>query len=663
MTSSLPNSTSLPSPCVAPFGAWRSPITPSAMVAESVSLEQPTIDGADIYWIEGRPREQGRSVVVRAGTSLHADLTPVGFSARNRVHEYGGAAFLVRDGTIWFCNDADQRIYVQTANQAPRAVTEIAPLRYADAILDAGRNRLICVREDHRDIDGVPCQRNEVNSIVAIDLASGMQQILAQGHDFFACPRLSPDGQTLTWLAWDHPNMPWDGTFLYAATVAADGQLEQARLIAGSNDDPIFQPTWSPDGELYFVSERSGWWNLYRQRMTVDAPSAAIAVAPMAAEFGRPLWNLGISTYGFTPNGELVCSFVEDGVWQIALCDPLTGQFERIVTPFRKISDLKVGDGFAVFVGGAPDHCDAIIRLDLRSRTWVVLQRAIALQVDPGYLSVPQAIRYPSGGGRTAHAFYYAPANRDFVGPDHAKPPLVVFNHGGPTSAASATLNLAIQFWTSRGCAVVDVNYGGSTGYGRDYRRLLRGQWGVVDVEDAIAAARFLVARGDADPDRLAIRGGSAGGYTALAALTFHDFFRAGASYYGVSDLEMLGRDCHKFESRYLDSMVGPYPEQRAVYIERSPIHFTQKLSVPLILFQGMQDKVVPPAQAAQMYAAVRAKGVPVAYLQFEDEAHGFRRAASIMRALEAELYFYGRIFGFTPADSLAPVTIENLPD
>jgi dipeptidyl aminopeptidase/acylaminoacyl peptidase len=638
---------------VAPFGSWTSPITSAAIVAESVGLDQPAIAGDAIFWIEGRAREQGRSIIVRSDTAAPAtDLTAAGFNVRTRVHEYGGGAMLISGDTIYFSNYADGRLYRQHGADTPMPLTAEGPMRFADAVLDQPRQRLICVREDHSA--GV---REATNTLVAIDLADGVQTILQQDCDFYAAPRLSPDGRTLAWLSWNHPNMPWDGTTLWRAEIGADGTLAQATAIAGGIDDPVFQPAWSPAGELHFISEQSGWWNLYRWR-----GGAAQALCPMAAEFGRPLWVLGISTYGFDGDGRIVCSYAQDGDWHLAILDAESGVLDEIATPFRKISDLKVGRDFVVFIGGAPTLSDAVVRLDLATRTHRILKRAISLQVDPGYLSVPQAITFPTTDGRAAHAFFYAPANRDFVAPAGAKPPLLVFNHGGPTSAASATLNLSIQFWTSRGFAVVDVNYGGSTGYGRAYRQRLNGNWGVVDVDDALHAARYLVARNDADVRQLAIRGGSAGGYTTLAALTFHDDFKAGASYYGVSDLETLAADSHKFESRYLDSLVGPWPEQKARYVARSPIHFTERLSAPLILFQGMDDKVVPPAQAQLMYDAVRAKGLPVAYIRFDGEAHGFRRAENIRRALEAEYYFYGRVFGFVPADVIEPVVIDNLP-
>ncbi len=638
----------------APFGAWQSPITSTALVAESVGLDQPAITPAAIYWIENRASEQGRSVLVRIdATGTKVDLTPADFSVRSRVHEYGGAAMVIDGDTIYFSNHADQQLYRQTGTAQPQPLTHEAQLRYADAIIDLRHHRLICVREDHRD-----STREAINQIVSIDLSSGVQSVLLSGHDFYAAPRLNPDGNSFAWLCWDHPNMPWDGTTLWCANVNDDGTLNPACLIAGSGDDPIFQPSWSPDGVLHFASERSGWWNLYRL-----VGNEIEALCPMAAEFGRPLWNLGMSTYGFDDAGGIVCSYAMNGSWQLARLDAATHSLQDIPTPFRKISDVRVAGQTVLFIGGAPDHADAIVKLDLRTLSMSVLRRALSLEVEPAYLSNPKVIDFPTTGGRVAHAFYYAPANRDFNAPADQLPPLLVFNHGGPTSSASTTLNLMIQFWTSRGFAVVDVNYGGSTGYGRAYRQQLNGNWGIVDVDDAVYAAGYLVEHGLVDKNRLAIRGGSAGGYTALAALTFHDVFKAGASYYGVSDLETLARDCHKFESRYLDSLVGPYPAQKEVYQSRSPIHFTDQLTSPLILFQGMQDKVVPPAQAQLMFDAVRAKGLPVAYVKFEQEAHGFRRAENIRCALESELYFYGKIFGFTPADTIAPIPIFNHPN
>lgn len=672
-----PGQTTARQPHVAGFGTWTSPITSAVIVGDAISLDQVQIDGNDIYWIEGRPREQGRCVLVRhralpplpgvsatdvpAHTGATEDVLPAPWNVRTRVHEYGGGAYLAEGGVVYFSHFSDQQLYQATADGVapgtPLPLRTGDTARYADACLDRHRQRLIAVREVHGDTT-----REAINSLVAIDLAGvAPERTLVTGSDFYAAPRLSPDGTQLAWLSWEHPDMPWDGTCLWLANIGDEGTVQTPVLVAGGRRESICQPAWSPSGELHFVSDRSGWWNICRLRAGAVTP-----LQPMAAEFGRAHWNFGLCTYGFERNGNLLCSFLQDGSWQLARLDAVTLQMHRIAIPFRSITDLKVGNGFAVLIAGAPDTPNSIVHIDLDAAlatpAVTVLQRAVSLKLDPAFLSVPVAIEFPTTHARTAHAFFYAPCNPDFTAPPDERAPLLVISHGGPTSSASATLNLAIQFWTSRGFAVVDVNYGGSTGYGRAYRERLYGQWGVVDVDDAIAAARYLVATGMVDPARLAIRGSSAGGYTTLAALTFHDYFKAGASYYGVSDLEALARDCHKFESRYLDHLVGPYPAQQATYVARSPIHFVDQLAVPLILLQGLEDKVVPPDQSQAMFDALNAKGLPVAYLTFPDEQHGFRRADNIRRAMDAELYFYGRVFGFTAHTAFAPVEIHNLP-
>jgi dipeptidyl aminopeptidase/acylaminoacyl peptidase len=643
-----------PTVTVAPFGSWESPISAELLAGATMRLGQIAIAGRDIYWLEGRPQEEGRQVIVRrrADGSI-TDANPAPFNARTLAHEYGGGAYLVLgDGTIVFSHYDDQRLHRIDAAGRVAPLTHGEALRYADAAHDAARNRLIAVREDHRE----PA-REAVNTLVAIDLASGREEVLAGGHDFYASSTVSPDGQRLAWLTWDHPAMPWDGSTLWLADLKSDGTLGEPARVAGGTDESIFQPLWSPRGELHFMSDRSGWWNLYRAR------GANIeALHPMAAEFGEPQWIFGQSRYGFDGAGRIVCAGLADGDDFLLLLDPDGGSAERIETTYRVIEDLRVGSDFIVFTGASATEVETIVRLDLATRKADVLRRSSSVAVDAGYLSAAEAISFPNGRGETAHAFFYPPRNRDFRAPVDAQPPLIVMAHGGPTSATTAGLRWGTQYWTSRGFGVVDVNYGGSHGYGRAYRQRLDGQWGIVDVEDVIAAARYLVARGEADAERLAIRGGSAGGYTTLAALAFHDFFKAGASHYGVGDLEALARDTHKFESRYLDRLVGPYPAQRDLYAARSPVNFVDRLASPMILFQGAEDKAVPPSQAEAMFAAVRAKGLPVAYLLFEHEQHGFRRAETIRRVFEAELYFYGRIFGFTPAGAIEPVKIENLP-
>ncbi len=647
-----------------PYGSWPSPISAEQIAGATIRLGQTAICGETIVWSEGRPLEQGRNVLVRrdADGTLR-DLNPAPFNARSRAHEYGGGAFaLLDDRTLVFSHDDDQQLYLLAPDApAPRRLTNEAKMRYADTVYDAPRARLIAVREDHRhgEIDAVA-------TLVGIDLADGTTRVLAEGHDFISNPRLSPDGRRLAWLSWDHPDMPWDATTLWLAEVAADGSLANVSRIAGGrgehgDGESIFQPSWSPRGELHFVSDRSGWWNLYRWREGRAQP-----LHPMAAEFGVPQWAFGTSTYGFDERGHIVCSVIRDAAATLALLDPQTGRLDEIATPFVSIEELRVGAGFAVFLGASPTEPEAVIRFDLESGAWQTLRSTSTARPDPGFVAVAEPIAFPThgrdGSNATAHAFFYRPTNRDTAGPSGERPPLLVVSHGGPTGSTDAAFKWPFQYWTSRGFAIVDVNYRGSAGYGRAYRRALDGQWGVVDVDDSIAAARFLIERGDVDAQRIAIRGASAGGFTTLAALTFHRFFKAGASHYGIGDLEGLAKDTHKFESRYLDRLVGPYPQDRARYIERSPIRHTDRLASPMILFQGSEDKAVPPDQARTMFDAVKAKGLPVALLMFEGEQHGFRRAATIRRALEAELHFYGRIFGFEPADSIEPVEIANLP-
>ena len=649
-------------PSTSPYGSWKSPITTALIVSGAVGLGQIALDGDDVYWVEMRPSEGGRMVIVRrGGDGETADVTPAPFSVRTRVHEYGGGAFLVSDGVVYFSNFADQRIYRQEPGAEPKAITSEESLRYADGVFDANRGRIVCVREDHTG-EGEP-----VNAIAAIDASGALpQEVLYSGSDFCAAPRLSPDGNWLAWLSWDHPNMPWDGTKLLVAALDADGRLGEAQTVAGGPsassgwDESVLLPLWSQEGELYFVSDRNGWWNLYRWRNGEVQP-----VLEMQAEFARPQWAFDPAAYGFLDDGRIACSYVERGVWKMGVIEPQGGTLLRLELPYSEMGrgELRVAGQRLVFSAGAPDRPMSLMSLELSSGEITMLQQGHDLEVDPAYLSAPEAIEFETTDGRTAHAFYYPPRNPDFVAPEGEEPPLLVKSHGGPTAAAGTALNLGIQFWTSRGFGVVDVNYGGSTGYGTEYRRRLNGTWGIVDVDDCVNAGRFLASRGDADADRLAIDGASAGGYTTLAALTFHDVFRAGASLYGVSDLEALAKETHKFESRYLDSLVGPYPGRQDLYLERSPINHTHLLSCPLLLLQGLEDEIVPPNQAEMMFEAVRSKGLPTAYVPFEGEQHGFRRSENIERALEAELYFYSRIFGFELADAIEPVRIENLPE
>lgn len=637
---------------IAPYGSWRSPITSDLIVAGTVRLGQVELDGEDIYWIEGRPAEKGRNVIVKqAADGSTVDVTPQPFNARTLINEYGGGSFTVNQGEAFFSNFADQRLYRVAPGAEPQAVTMESKFRYADGIVDRQRNRFLCVREDH-SIAGQEAK----TTLAAIDLTSGEQTVLAEGNDFYSSPRLSPDESQLAWLAWNHPNMPWDGSELWLADVQADGSLMNKRLIAGGVNEAIFQPEWSPAGELYFVSDRSNWWNLYRVRAGAVEP-----VCPMEAEFGLPQWVFGMSTYGFISTKQIVCAYIQQGFSHLALLDVESGKLETVESPFTQIDGIRCAAGKAVFFAGSPSESSAIIRFDPATRQFETLRKSSDLAIDSGYVASPKAVEFPTERGLTAHGFFYSPQNKDFAAPDNELPPLLVMIHGGPTAAASPTLKLGIQYWTSRGIAVLDVNYGGSTGYGREYRERLKGNWGVVDVDDCVNGARFLANQGLVDGNRLAITGGSAGGYTVLCALAFRDVFKAGASHYGVSDLAALEIDTHKFESRYTHSLVAPYPERADLYRERSPIHHTAKLNAPVIFFQGLEDKVVPPNQSEMMVEALRQKKLPVAYVTFEGEQHGFRQAANIKRALDGELYFYSRIFGFELADPVEPVPIENL--
>jgi dipeptidyl aminopeptidase/acylaminoacyl peptidase len=639
-----------------PYGSWRSPVTSDLIVSGTVGLGELAFDGEDIYWIESRPSEGGRNVIVRrTADGKTSDVTPPPFNVRTRVHEYGGGAYIVSEGTIYFSNFADQRIYRQTEGSSPEPLTPGDDLYYADGVIDRDRSRIIAVREDH-----TTGSRDAINTLVTINLETGQSVSIVSGNDFYSTPRISPDGKRLSWLTWNHPRMPWDGTELWVATLNRDGSLDEPELIAGGESESVFQPEWSPDGVLYFVSDRTGWWNLYRWE-----EGRVEALTEMKAEFGAPQWGFRMATYAFESPARIICAFNEDGKWQLASLDTKTRALEPLATPYTEISNVRASHGRLIFCGGSPTEPFAVVHLDLATGELIALRRSTEIQVDKDYLSVAEPVEFPTENGLTAHGFFYAPTNRDYAGLEGERPPLLVMSHGGPTSAATMTLKLSIQYWTSRGIAVLDVNYGGSTGYGRAYRERLNGQWGIVDVDDCVNGARYLVERGLADPNRLIIRGGSAGGYTTLAALTFRDEFKAGASYYGISDLEALEQDCHKFESRYNTSLIGPYPERQDLYKERSPIHFTERLSCPIILFQGLEDKVVPPNQSEMMYDALKAKGIPVAYVPFEGEQHGFRKAENIKRSLDGELYFYSKVFGFeadVEPDASVVSRFQNFP-
>ncbi|MFN8401835.1 MAG: prolyl oligopeptidase family serine peptidase [Anaerolineales bacterium] len=634
------------------YGSWHSPITADLINAKTISPIETKVDGDDIYWIESHPLEEGRHVIMRhTPDGKITECTPAGFNARTSVHEYGDGAFTVHKGSIYFVNYKDQRIYCQAPGESPVMLTPGEGYRYADLIIDEKHNRIICVREDHTS------EGEAVNTIVSVNLnGNDNGTILVSGNNFYSSARLNPTGTQLSYLTWNHPNMPWDGCELWLTNVHDDGTLHHVDLVAGSASECIFQPDWSPDGVLHFIAEPEGWWNLYRLK-----DGKIEALHPMEAEFGEPQWVFNMAKYGFLSSEKIFCAYTQNGLWYLALLDTRSKEFSPIQSTFSYAENVHCGKGFAVFIGGSFDQPLSIIRYDAKKNSFETIKQAFEVTVDKGYLSTPQPISFPTTGDKTAHAIYYPPLNKDFSAPDGERPPLIVISHGGPTSQTVTVLQYKIQYWTSRGFAVVDVDYGGSSGYGREYRKRLNGNWGIVDVDDCCNAALYLVKEGLADPERLAIRGGSAGGFTTFACLAFSNVFKAGAGHFGVSELEIFVKDTHKFESRYLFTLVGPYPERKDLYYERSPINYAHQINCPLILFQGDDDKVVPPSQSQLMYEAVRGREIPTAYILFKGEQHGFRKADSIKRSLEGELYFYSKIFKFDLAEDIPAIEIDNL--
>ena len=561
------------------------------------------------------------------------DLTPEPFNVRTRVHEYGGGAYWVAGETVFFSNDAGGRIYRIDPSQQPTPVTAEGFSRWADGRLSADGANLYVVREDHAG-DGEP-----VNSIALVS-RQGEVRTAASGADFYADPRLSADGWRLCWLQWRHPNMPWDGTELMVAELAADGLPRGPALVAGGPEESIFQPQWGPDGRLYFVSDRSGWWNLYRWDGRSIEP-----LHPDEAEYGQPQWVFGQSTYDFAGDHLLICSFLRPDGWRLASIELDSLTFDDIPAPCTEISDVRATAEGVCFVGSSPTEAPAVVRIDLATKAVEVLRSAGEVDGElRSFISAPETLEIPRDDGTPIHAYYYAPVNPDFGAPKGDRPPVIVQVHGGPTARRSNTLDMRGQYWTSRGFGWLDVNYAGSSGYGRDYRRMLDRLWGEIDVSDCATAVAFLAAQGRADEAKTIIRGGSAGGFTVLAALAFHDVFAAGACLYGISDLEVMAKETHKFESRYLDRLIGKYPEEKAVYERRSPIHSVDKLTEPVIFLHGSEDKVVPPNQAEMMFRALRERGVPTAFVLFAGEQHGFRKSETAQRALESELLFFGTV-------------------
>jgi dipeptidyl aminopeptidase/acylaminoacyl peptidase len=650
-----------------PYGSWPSPLTAATIVTAARGLAEVRADGDDVLWLERRPDEGGRQVLLRrTGDGTTTEVTPPDVNVRTRVHEYGGGAYTARDGVVWYVDFADQRLWRVAPGGEPVPLTSLPPasaaVRFAEPVVSPDGRWLVCVRERHLGDEATDVEHD----LVAFLADGGTEQepvVLLGGHDFVAAPAFSPDGTQLTCMVWEHPNLPWDDTTVLAGHLdETDGTLglSSIRRVAGAPDvsESALYPTWAPDGRLYLLADRDGWWQLYREA----AAGEVERVCDAELDLGGPRWVGGTTTLQLLDERRAAVVAIDRAVEQLAIVGLATGELTALPTPAgTSRGGLAVASGTVVAILGAADRPDAVVRVDPDTGRTEVLHAARDLPVDAAWLPTPEPITFPTSDDAVAHALYYRPTSPTCTGPDGQRPPLLVLSHGGPTSHVSPRLSLDVAFWTSRGFAVADVNYRGSTGYGRAYREALRDRWGEVDVDDCTAVARWLVERGEVDAARLAIRGGSAGGFTTLAALTFGDVFTAGASHYGVADLAMLAEDTHKFESRYLDRLVGPYPQTEERYRARSPLHHTERLSAPMILLQGELDRVVPPAQAEAMVAALDARGIPHAYVRFEDEDHGFRKAENIIRALECELSFFGQVFAFEPADDLDPVPVRHL--
>ncbi|NGX52733.1 MAG: Dipeptidyl aminopeptidase BIII [Candidatus Anoxychlamydiales bacterium] len=633
------------------YGSWKSPITSKILTEGAIKFSDIFVDGNDFYISEMRPSEKGRSTILKFNGKTFDEVLDKKFNARTKVHEYGGLSFIANKGEIYFSNFVDQRIYKKNKKGNYFPITDVATDRYANFIIDGTRNLIFSVQEEHLE--------NEViNSIVKIDEDQRVTKI-AEGFDFYSSLAISPDNKKLAFLAWNHPDMPWDAAELWLADIEDNGDLKNLKKVAGSENESIFQPRFSKDGDLYFVSDKTNFWNLYKYSNETIEP-----IYPMDAEFGLPLWVFGMSTYDFYYDRDktyIVCTYNKDGFDHLAVIDLKNKKLDDIKTEFTYISNLVVKESQALFIGASASKATSIVSLDLKAQEFEVLKKSRELNIDSRYISTPEYLEFPTENNKTAYMIYYPPKNNDFLAKKNEKPPLIVKSHGGPTAQSRAILNLEIQYWTSRGFAFADVNYSGSTGYGREYRERLYGNWGILDVDDCANAALYLAKKNLVDENKLIIRGGSAGGYTTLAALTFRDIFKVGASYYGISDLEVFHSDTHKFEAKYDEKLLGKYPEKKQVYFERSPINFIDQLSCPIILFQGEDDKIVPPNQAKLMFDALNKKKLPTAYLLFEKEGHGFRNAENIQKAIDSELYFYSKIFGLDLPDEIEPITIQNL--
>ncbi|KAA8537709.1 hypothetical protein F0562_027301 [Nyssa sinensis] len=661
----------------APYGSWKSPITADVVSGGEKRLGGSAVDAhGRLFWLESRPTESGRAVLVREPEKPGdepIDITPKEFAVWTVAQEYGGGAFKISGDTVIFSNYEDQRLYKQSiecTDSSPVPLTRDygGPIVcYADGVFDLRFNRYVTVREDRRENS-----LNPTTTIISIDLSNTNIQepkILVDGNDFYAFPRMDPKGERIAWIEWGHPNMPWDKSELWVGYISENGDVYKRICVAGGDHTLVESPTepkWSPKGELFFITDReSGFWNLYKWN---ESDNEVLPVYSLDAEFARPLWVFGMNSYEFIQSCEqknlIACSYRQNGRSFLGILDDVQSTVSLLDIPFTDINNIALGFHGLYIEGASAVHPLSIAKVTLDDQKSKAVDFMILWSSSPDsskykpYFSLPELIEFPTEvPGQNAYAYFYPPTNPIYQASGEERPPLLLKSHGGPTAETRGILNLSIQYWTSRGWAFVDVNYGGSSGYGREYRERLLRRWGIVDVNDCCSCAQFLVDNGKVDGERLCITGGSAGGYTTLASLAFRETFKAGASLYGVADLNLLRAETHKFESHYLDNLVGSESD----YFQRSPINFVDKFSCPIILFQGLEDKVVPPDQARKIYLALKEKGLPVALVEYEGEKHGFRKAENIKFTLEQQMVFFARLVGhFKVADEITPISIDN---
>ncbi len=640
---------------IQPYGSWKSPINATILTESILRFGDLTLDDQYVYWSEASPEKEGRFVVMRWNGEKRETVTPSPFNVRSSVHEYGGAAFTAHHQTLYFCNHQDQAFYSLSKKGDITLLAQEKQIRYANPLLDPKRNQIYLIKEDHLNPEDVK------NSLVCIDAKEKKKEkIIHQGHDFYSSLALSHDGLKLAFLSWNHPQMPWDGTTLWMGSLDTEGFLKDLDSIAGGPNESIFQPRFARDDTLYFISDQTGFWNLYEYKDKKITPCL-----PLEGDLGIPQWILGQSRYDFILTQrdlKIPCIYTVKGIDDLGLIDLKKRTLCSFDLPYTSYQNLHVFKNTLFFQASSPNEMPTLFSYDLKKNRIQKIRSSKLLSIDSAYLSKPQSLTFLTEQKKEAFAFFTPPKNKQFKGPPDESPPLIVKSHGGPTGHANSSLNLETQFFTSRGFAVLDVNYGGSSGYGRQYRERIKNNWGVVDVLDCIHGANDLIRQGLVDPKKVVMKGRSAGGYTTLCALAFHTTFKLGVCYYGVSDLEALAKKTHKFESHYLESLIGPYPKEKKKYQERSPLHHIQTLSAPLLLLQGADDPIVPPSQSEMIYLGLKSHQSPIAYLLFENEAHGFRNAKTIIKALHAELYFYSRFFKIPLKDPIAPIPIDFDP-